>query len=422
VQSITTLLRQRGLLEAVTDEGVHAAVMAPLTVYAGFDPSAASLQVGNLATVVSLARFQRCGHKVIALVGGATGLIGDPSGKVTEREALSLEQVERNSAGIRENLSRFLDFDAAGARAELVNNIEWLGRFTLIAFLGEVGRHFRMGAMLAKDSVRARLESEGGMSFAEFCYQLLQAYDFLNLFDRKGCTLQVGGSDQWGNITAGVDLIRRLRGAAAFGLTFPLICDSAGRKFGKSEGNAVYLDHRLTPYFDFYQFFLRAEDADVARLLNVFTFLSAEEIAALEREVRDAPEKREAQKVLAAEVTRMVHGRHGLDVALRASAALFGAAMEGLRADDLLDVFAHVPSAELPAARVRGMPAADVAAAAGLCRSKGEARRLIESGGLYVNNVRVTAADAVIRPEQIVDGRVLVLRSGKRSFHLVRTI
>jgi len=420
MQSVTAELQARGLLEDVTSESIHEAVKSPLTVYAGFDPSAQSLQVGNLASLMSLARFQRHGHRVIALVGGATGLIGDPSGKNTERDQLSPEQAASNVAGIRENLSRFLDFDDKQAPAEIVNNMEWLGQFTMVDFLGEVGRHFRMGAMLGKESVRTRLESEAGMSFAEFSYQLLQAYDFLNLYDSRGCTLQVGGSDQWGNITAGVDLVRKRRGVEVFGLTFPLVCDSTGRKFGKSEGNAVYLDRDLTSCYDFYQFFVRAADADVVRLLNVFTFLSDKQIADLAGEVEQSPQGRVAQKTLAEEVTRIVHGEEGLDLARRASGVLFGEAMDGLHADDLLDVFADVPSSELAAADVGGAPVVDVAAASGFCRSKGEARRLVEGGGLYLNNVRVTAIDAAVRPDDVIDGRLLVLRSGKKRFHLVK--
>jgi len=405
-------LRERGMLEDITNEEVGRAVGEQITVYGGFDPSSASLQAGNLAGIMALAHFQRCGHKVIALVGGATGMIGDPSGKTEERKLLSREEVEQNIEGIRENLSRFLDFDDKSAPAEMVDNNDWLSEFGFIEFLRDVGRHFRMGAMLGKESVRTRLASEGGMSFAEFSYQLLQAYDFLRLYDDKGCTVQLGGSDQWGNITAGVDLVRRLRGAEVFGVTIPLVCDSAGRKFGKTEGNAVYLDHKMTSCYDFYQFFFRAEDADVVNLLKVFTFLSMEEIGELEEQVRKAPESRAAQKKLAEEATRLVHGEQGLEVALKSSAVLFGEAMDGLHADDLLDIFADVPSAELPRKEVEGAGIADLAVVSGLCSSKGEARRLVESGGMYLNNVRVTGTAQLVLAEDIVDGRVLVLRSG----------
>jgi tyrosyl-tRNA synthetase len=417
---VISVLESRGLLEAVTSEDIRKAVEKPVTVYAGFDPSNRSLAIGNYVTIMALAHLQRCGHRVLALVGGATGMIGDPSGKSAERNLLDAEQVERNVTGIRENLARFLDFDHPTAPARLVNNHDWLGRFTLVDFLRDVGKHFRLGAMLGKESVRTRLESDSGLSFTEFSYPLLQAYDFLHLYDQFGCTVQIGGSDQWGNITAGVDLVRKLRGQEVYGLTFPLVCDSSGQKFGKSEGNAVYLDHRLTPYYDFYQFFFRVADADVVRLLRIFTFAPDEEIAALAEAVRAAPESRQAQKRLAEEVTRDVHGEHGLRVAQRASAVLFGETMDGLCAEDLLDIFANVPSAELPRAQVAGASWADVAAASGLCKSKGEARRLIQSGGFYVNNRRVGEAQATASEGDLVEGRLLVLRSGKRTFHLVK--
>jgi tyrosyl-tRNA synthetase len=418
--NVVAVLGERGLLEAVTSEQVRGAVESPVVVYAGFDPSAPSLQVGNLVAILGLAHFQRCGHRPIALVGGATGRIGDPSGKTSEREMIGPEQIARNVEGIRENLSRFLDFDDAAAPAQIVNNDDWLGRVPLIEFLRDTGRHFRMGAMLGRESVRARLESEGGMSFAEFSYPLLQARDFLHLYDARGCTVQIGGSDQWGNITAGVDLVRRLRGAEVYGLTLPLACDSSGQKLGKSEGNAVFLDRGRTSYYDFYQYFVRVADADAARLLRMFTFLPLPEIGELEEQVRVAPERRAAQKRLAQEVTRLVHGERGLRVAERASAVLFGEAMDGLRADELLEIFANVPSAQMPLDRVQGAAVSELAAAAGLCRSKGEARRLIESGGLYLNNRRVQGVEARVGTADLVEGRLLVLRSGKKAFHLVK--
>jgi tyrosyl-tRNA synthetase len=415
-------LQERGLLEDATSPDVSHALDTPITVYAGFDPTSDSLQAGNLAAIMALAHFQRCGHRVIALVGGATGLIGDPSGKSAERALLSVEQIERNALGIRENLARFLDFNHPVAPAEIVNNYDWLGRLGFIEFLREVGKHFRMGAMLGKESVRARLAGDAGMSFAEFSYQLLQAYDFLHLFDTRGCAFQLGGSDQWGNITAGIDLIRKLRNAAAYGVTIPLICDSAGQKFGKSEGNAIYLDRRRTSVYAFYQFFLRSADTDVVRLLKVFTFLPLAEIGELEAQVRQAPEQRAAQRRLAEEVTRAVHGAAGLETAQRASAALFGETMEGLRAEELLEVFRDVPSTELPRSQLEGTLVVDMAAAAGFCKSKSDARRLIASGGLYLNSRRVAGLAAVVRAEDIVDGRIIVLRSGKKTFRLVKVV
>ncbi len=421
MQNVVEVLRERGLLDAMSSPALEqAAGQRQLTVYAGFDPTSESLQVGNFVAIMGLSHFQRCGHKVVALVGGATGMIGDPSGKTSERQLLTEEQVRRNLEGIRENLSRFLDFDHPTAPAVIVNNYDWFREFTFIDFLREVGKHFRMGAMLGKDSVRSRLESESGMSFTEFSYQLLQAYDFLHLYDQMRCSVQIGGSDQWGNITAGTDLIRKLRGEEAFGLTLPLVCDRSGQKFGKSAGNAIYLDAAKTPVFDFYQFFVRVDDADVIRFLKVFTFLSSEEIADYERRLAEAPEKREAQIRLAEEVTRRVHGEAGLQVAQRSTAVLFGAAMDGLKADELEAVFADVPSTALPSASVIGVPVATVAVESGFCKSRGEARRLVESGGFYINNQRLADAERLFGDNDIIDGRLLVLRSGKKRYHLVR--
>lgn len=413
-------LKQRGLLEAITDPAVNDFVNRPCTVYAGFDPSSSSLQAGNLIAAFGLAHFQRCGHRVIAVVGGATGLIGDPSGKSSERPVLTVEQVQENIAGITENLSRLLDFKHPTAPAIILNNNDWMRKFTFVDFLREVGRHFRLGTMLNKESVRARLESESGMSFTEFSYQLLQSYDFLHLYDTENCRIQLGGSDQWGNITAGIDLIRKVRAGDAYGVTFPIVCDASGHKFGKSEGNAVYLDPRRTSYYNFYQFFVRTTDVDVVRFLKMFTFLPLDDISALEKTVLETPEKREAQKKLAGEITRLVHGQSGLDAALRATDVLFGGSMEGLKATDLVDVFADVPSTELTLDKVVDRPAIEVAVTAGLCTSKGEARRLAAGGGLYINNERTTSVDVVVQRNQIIDGRILVMRSGRKSFHLVK--
>ena len=420
MSNVLDILRERGLIEDVTSPEAATVLDTPQVVYAGFDPTSNSLQAGNFVTIMVLAHFQRCGHRVIAVAGGATGMIGDPSGKTSERTLLSREQVERNLEGIRENLSRFLDFDHPTAPASIVNNNDWLGNFGFIDFLRDVGKHFRMGQMLGRESVRARLNSDTGMSFTEFSYALLQAYDFLWLHDHEACRFQIGGSDQWGNITAGTDLIRRLRGCEAFGVTTPLVCDSSGQKFGKSEGNAVYLDATRTSPYDFYQFFFRTTDADVIRFLRIFTFMPAEEIAGLEAEVQRAPEARAAQRCLADTVTRAVHGEDGLRIATRASAVLFGESFEGLHADDLLGIFVDVPSTEMTRADLEGALLTDVAAATKLCRSKSAARRLIENGGLYINNRRVTAIDATVGAGDIVDDRVVVLRSGKRTFHLVK--
>jgi tyrosyl-tRNA synthetase len=400
-------LQERGLFEASTSPELQVALNQPMTMYAGFDPTSESLQAGNFVTIMALCHFQRAGHKVIALVGGATGLIGDPSGKTSERQLLTEEQVERNLVGIKENLSRFIDFSGSANPAVMVNNYDWHKQFTFISYLRDVGRYFRMGTMLSKDSVKGRLNSESGMSFTEFCYQTLQGYDFLHLYDHQG------------NITAGTELIRRQRGVEAFGLTFPLVTDSQGRKFGKSEGNAIYLDPRKTSYYDFYQFFLRTEDADVCRYLRIFTFLPLAEIEALAETVRTQPEKREAQRILAEDLTRRVHGEVGLTAAQRATGVLFGGSMDGLRAADLLPIFANVPSSTQPRDAVVGKSAVEVAALSGLCKSKGEARRLADSGGLYVNNERVGASDLVAE-NHVIDGQLLVLRSGRKTYCVVK--
>ncbi len=420
MDNVIEVLQSRGLYEDATSPELSRHLERPTVVYAGFDPTSSSLQVGNFVTVMGLAHFQRQGHGVVALAGGATGMIGDPSGKESERKLQTPEEVGRNLEGVRENLSRFLDFNDKRAPARIVNNNDWMSRFGYIDFLRDIGKHFRMGTMLGKESVRARLESESGMSYCEFSYQLIQAYDFLHLWDTEGCRVQIGGSDQWGNITAGVELIRRLRGGEAYGMTFPLLCDSNGQKFGKSAGNAIYLDRRRTSCYDFYQFFVRTEDADVIRFLKILTFLPLETIAELEQEMARTPEKRLPQRRLAEEMTRTVHGAEGLATAMRASEVLFGGSMEGLGAAELLSIFSNVPSAELPAGHVVEAAVVDVAAACGLCKSKSDARRLVADGGFYVNNVRVADLAARVRGDMLVDGRVMVLRAGKKNFCLVK--
>ncbi|MBQ7188626.1 MAG: tyrosine--tRNA ligase [Kiritimatiellae bacterium] len=414
-------LKSRHLFEAVTNPELENALAKPLTVYAGFDPTSDSLQAGNFVTIQMLARLQRAGHRVIALVGGATGLIGDPSGKSVERTMQTVEQVEYNVQGIKENLSRFLHFDDPVNPAILVNNYDWYKNVSAINFLRDICVNFRVPAMLAKESVKKRLEAtDGGMTFTEFSYQILQGYDYLHLFDNYGCTLEVGGADQWGNITAGTDLVHRLRGTEVYGLTFPLVCDSTGKKFGKSEGNAIFLDSRKTPYYDFYQFFMRSMDADVIRYLKIFTFKSDEEIAALEESLRNAPEKREAQQALAEEMTRMVHGETGLRIAKQATSALFGGSLDGLTADDLEKIFSTVKSAALPADAVINRPAYDVIADAGMVASKGEARRLVQQGGLSINNNKVTDKARAFSADDFIGGRVAVLRSGKKNYFLLK--
>lgn len=417
-------LKSRHLVDACTCDEVKMAALLekPLTVYVGFDPTASCLQAGNYVAIQTLAQFQRAGHRVIALVGGATGMIGDPSGRSTERNFLSVEQLRKNVEGIKENLSRFLDFNHPTNPALLLNNYEWYKDYTLLPFLREVGTLFRMKPMLAKDSVQKRLNAEtNSMTFTEFCYQILQGYDFYYLYKHYGCTLQVGGADQWGNITAGTDLIRRLEPEAEVnGLTIPLVCDANGQKFGKSAGNAIFLNADKTSVYAFYQFFLRTLDADAIRYLRIFTFLDDARIAELAASLREHPERREPQRVLAEELTRAVHGEAGLRAAQRASEALFGGSLEGMTAAELEAIAADIPSAELPAESVVGQPIVDVAVAAGFLKSKGEARRLVQGGGLSVNNVKVADPAVTVAPEMPVEGKALLLRQGKKSYFLLR--
>ncbi len=408
-------LKARGLVEALTDPGIEQALDKPMTVYCGFDPSARSLQAGNLVSILVLRRFQQAGHRVIALVGGATGLIGDPSGKSAERNMLTVEQVEANKRGIRDNLSRILDFDGPNA-ALLVDNYDWYKGTSAIEFLRDIAINFRVPQMLAKESVRKRLEaSEGALTFTEFSYQILQGNDFLHLFDTYGCQLEIGGADQWGNITAGTDLVHRMRGKTAFGLTFPLLLDSTGRKFGKSEGNALFLNGEMTPVFDWYQYFLRAADADVIRYLKVFSMRSLDEIAALEAEMKAHPESRIPQKALAEELTRLVHGEEGLRKAQEATDALYSrkSASAVAQASD-------VPRAEVKLSEIAGKPVFAVAAAAGMFKSNGEARRMAQQGGLSLNDVKIDAA-RVFAAGDVVDG-VAVLRSGKKNYFVLKVL
>ncbi len=400
----------------------HLTERHPLTVYAGFDPTAPSLHVGNLLPLLTLVRFQRAGHRPVALAGGGTGLIGDPSGKTTERPLLDTETIAANVQAIERLLSKFLDFSGVNA-ARIVNNLEWLGHLPLLTFLRETGKHFSINMMLGKESVRRRLET--GISYTEFSYMLLQARDYLELYDRYDCTLQIGGSDQWGNITAGIELIRRLRGSSVHGLTIPLVTKADGTKFGKTEHGAVWLtDDRTSPY-EFYQFWFNTEDASVINYLKAFTFLSAAEIADLEAAVATAPEKREAQRSLAAAVTEFVHGAAGLRTALAATNILFGGApITDIDADTLLAIFHDAPSTEVPAALFAddGALPSELAVAARMVSSKSEARRLIEGGGLYFNNQRVESVHTRITRERLIGGQYGVLRKGARTYHLLRVV
>ena len=412
-------LAARGLVEATTAPEIEKLLETPQTVYCGFDPSAASLQAGNLVSIMMLCRLQLAGHKVIALVGGATGLIGDPSGKSAERNMLTVEKVEENKKGIRENLSRILDFDGPNA-AIMVDNYEWYSGLSAIAFLRDIAVNFRVPQMLAKESVKKRLEaSDGALTFTEFSYQILQGNDFLHLYDKYGCTMEVGGADQWGNITAGTDLVHRMRGKTAYGLTFPLLLDATGKKFGKSEGNALFMDASMTSVYDWYQYFLRAADADVIRYLKVFSLKSLEEIAALEEQMKANPEARIPQKALAEEITLLVHGEAGLKTAQGATQTLFGGSIEGKTADELETIFKDVKSAEVAKSECVGQSVFMIAAKAGMFKSNGEARRMAQQGGLSLNGAKVDDK-RVFEEGDLVGGRVAVLRSGKKNHFLLK--
>jgi tyrosyl-tRNA synthetase len=423
MSNIIEELRWRGLLYDASEGLEELAARERLTLYNGFDPTADSLHVGNLVPLMGLARFQRFGHTPIALAGGGTGLIGDPSGKTSERQLLSKAQVETNVEAIKAQMARFLDFGAAGNAARMVNNADWLAPMPLMDFLRDVGKHLTVNYMMAKDSVKSRLGSETGISFTEFSYMLLQSHDFAHLYERHGCKLQAGGSDQWGNITAGVELIRRSLGQKAYGLVYPLITKADGTKFGKSEAGNVWLDPRRTSPYRFYQFWYNADDADVVRYLKIFTWLTQPEIAELEQELAAHPERREAQRRLARELTLTVHGETALARAEEASRALFGGELSGLTAADVQDIFDEVPASTLARQELEGdgLALLDLLVRAGLASSKGDARRTLDGGGAYINNVQADAGRRVSLVDTI-DGQFVVLRKGRRNYHLVKLI
>ncbi len=422
--SVLDELAWRGLLQDAT-EGTREHLESPRGVYIGFDPTADSLHVGSLLPIMVLVHLQRAGHHPIALVGGATGLIGDPSGKSSERPLLTREAMEANAEGIRAQLAHFLDFETETNPARMRNNLDWLGATNVLDFLRDVGKHFSVNAMLRKESVRRRVESdEQGISFTEFSYQLLQSADFLHLFEADDCSVQMGGSDQWGNITAGVDLVRRVTGHQAFGAVVPLVTTSAGTKFGKTEEGTVWLDPARTSPFRFYQFWVNVSDEDVGRYLRFFTLEDQGDIAELDAATAAEPHRRVAQRALAEEVTARVHGEEGLRRAQQATQALFGGSLDGLGAEEIADIFADVPSSSVPRTAIEegGVGLLDLLAESGLCSSKGDARRSVDGGGIYLNGVRAEDSAARIGAADFVEGRFLVLRKGKKSYHLVEAV
>ncbi len=416
----------RGLIHQTTDEKNLPQLLRTggRTVYAGFDPTSDSLHVGGLMPLMYLRRFQQAGHRVIALVGGATGMIGDPSGKSEERNLLDAEALRRNVEGIGRQMRRFLDFDGPNA-AVLLNNFDWMSGFSYLDFLRDVGKHFPVNVMMAKDSVRARLERDDvGISYTEFSYMLLQAYDFVYLNQHYGCEVQIGGSDQWGNITAGIDLARRMKGVQLYGVTCPLLLTSSGQKMGKTERGAVWLSAEKTSPYLFYQYWLNVTDEDAGRCLRFLTELAHAEIEELDRLRAETPQQRDSQRRLAEELTRLVHGEEGLEAARRASEIFFGAEIANLSDAQLVEIFADVPSKELPRDRLagEGLGILDAFCESGLANSKSEARRIVQQGGAYINNRRRDGHETRLTPADLASESVMVLRSGRKKYALLRFV
>jgi tyrosyl-tRNA synthetase len=423
-------LRWRGLIHQTTDDAALPGWLdgQRRTVYVGFDPTGDSLHVGHLMGLIVLRRFQQAGHRPIAVVGGATGMIGDPSGKSAERNLLTKEQLAHNIAAMSAQMRSFLDFGPGDASALLVNNFDWTGPWTYLEFLRDVGKNFPINVMLAKDSVKSRLgrgdgdDPHSGMSYTEFSYMLLQAYDFVYLYEKYGCELQAGGSDQWGNITAGIDLARRMKGAHLHGLTWPLLLKKDGSKMGKTEDGAIWLAADRTSPYQFYQYWINLDDDDAGACLRKLTDLGRDEIESLDAARASDPAKRDSQRRLAEELTKLIHGPAGLAAAQHATAIFFGAEITQLTDAELGQIFADVPSKDLPAARLGGggLPIVDALCEAGLASSKGEARRTVAGGGAYVNNRRIESAERALTPADLASESVVVLRSGKKKYALLR--
>jgi tyrosyl-tRNA synthetase len=419
-------LRWRGLLADCTDEEAltKRVTAGPLTLYCGFDPTADSLHVGNLVPLLGLRRFQMDGHRPIALAGGATGLIGDPSGKSAERQLLTRELLNHNIAKVKEQLAKVLDFESRANGALLLDNADWTVSVSYLDFLRDIGKHFTVNMMVAKESVRARMEDrETGISYTEFSYMLLQAFDFYELRRQHNCELQIGGSDQWGNITAGIDLCRKKLSAHVFGLTLPLITNADGSKFGKTVAGAIWLDPKKTSIYRFYQFWIRTDDRDVISRLKFFTFLSQEEIADLERQHQEKPEARAAHKALAKSVTELIHGPAATAEAIRASEILFGGELAGISEATFNDIIGEVPTKTLPGSRFagQGIPLVELLVESGLSPSKGQARKDIEGGGININNVRESNHQRTVTAADLLFGKHLLLRKGKRNYSAITT-
>jgi len=424
-KTVIDILEERGFVEQITDTGVgEVAATQTMKCYVGFDPTARSLHLGHVIPVMGLAHFQRMGHIPIALVGGGTGMIGDPSGKTVERQLLSKDDVEENARRLREQLSKFFTFDGPHA-ALLLNNAEWLMPLKLVDFLRDIGKHFSVNSMIAKESVRWRLEERGqGISFTEFTYMLLQAYDFYHLHKYYGCSAQAGGKDQWGNITAGIELIRRMSGGSAHGLTFPLLTTASGVKIGKTEGvqgsEMVWLDPQLTSPYRMYQYWINTDDRDVVKFLKLFTFLGLETIGELEETLRQNPGKRESHRILALEFTKMIHGEEAAKSVQEVSEILFGREVHEISQEAFDALAAEVPATRISKDRLQsGMLLVDALIETKLAKSKRAARDLIGQGGAYVNNGAWKDIEARIDLNQALLGRAVLLRSGKKTYHLL---
>ena len=416
-------LQWRGLIADCTDTAeLTKKISAPLTLYCGFDPTADSLHVGNLVPLLALRRFQLLGHRPIAVAGGATGSIGDPSGKTQERQLLTKEVLERNIASVKVQLAKLLDFETQKNPAQLVDNASWTQNISFLDFLRDIGKHFSVNQMVAKESVRARMEDRDvGISYTEFSYMLLQAFDFMVLARDHGCELQIGGSDQWGNITAGIDLCRKKLSKTVFGLTLPLITNADGTKFGKTEAGAVWLDPKRTSVYKFYQFWINTDDRDIIRYLKYFTFLAKDQVDALEKKHAENPGAREAHKALAKAATDLIHGEHATQEAIRASEILFGGDLKGIAETTFNEIVGEVPTKEIEKVKLEGagLPLVDLLVHAGLCPSKGQARKDIEGGGVNVNNVRETNFQRAVTSADLLFAKHILLRKGKKNYVVV---
>jgi tyrosyl-tRNA synthetase len=420
-------LRWRGLIQDIIPETEEELMKEPLSAYVGFDPTADSLHIGSLIPIIVLVHLQNYGHKPIALVGGATGMVGDPSGKSEERNLLSKEILDKNVAAVKQQLSKFLDFNSAMENAaEMVNNYDWFKDISFLDFIRDVGKHISVNYMMAKDSVKKRLEGENGMSFTEFTYQLVQGYDFYWLYKNKDCKLQFGGSDQWGNIVTGTELIRRKAGGEAFAFTCPLLTKSDGSKFGKTEKGNIWLDPAKTSPYTFYQFWLNTADADAERFLKVFTFLSQKKISDLVEQHKGNEHERILQKKLAEELTCLVHSRKDYEFAVKASTILFNndtaEILKELTEDQLLQVMEGVPAVEIQKEQLQKLDLVSLLAETKILPSKGEAKKMLAGGGIFINKEKVLAPDEKLSVDKLLNGKYLLIQKGKKNYYLVKAI